>query len=157
MTNSEEIHRELQRRCDHRHGHQPLVSGRAKLAAIYPSGLCQAICRGLLRELSMKEGSVKCLLSLQGGEKISEKQAREITHHSKIQGQKGRKVLYKECTVISTQVVSSQLRLHIMIPTGSTGLFKGSLTAPRAANPLCTNRREVIPSLFGCRHFSTLN
>ena len=50
MTNSRAIARELSRRCNGQHSHQPLVDGRAKDAAMYPDGLCRAICRGLVKE-----------------------------------------------------------------------------------------------------------
>ena len=39
MSNAEMICKELQRRCDGRHEHQELVSGRAKDAARYPKEL----------------------------------------------------------------------------------------------------------------------
>ena len=43
MTNSQVLGRELNRRCDKSHEHQPLLDGRAKDAARYPPGLCRAI------------------------------------------------------------------------------------------------------------------
>ena len=47
MTNAWHIAEELSRKCDGSHEHQPLVSGRAHAAQVYPEGLCRAICRGL--------------------------------------------------------------------------------------------------------------
>ena len=47
MTNSVHIAKELNRICPRDHQHVHLVGGRAAGAAIYPHGLCQAICRGL--------------------------------------------------------------------------------------------------------------
>jgi hypothetical protein len=47
MTNSVHIANELQKVCPRYHAHVPLVVGRAAGAAIYPPGLCRAICRGL--------------------------------------------------------------------------------------------------------------
>ncbi len=47
MTNSVHIANELQKVCPRDHTHVPLVGGRAAGAAIYPPGLCRAICRGL--------------------------------------------------------------------------------------------------------------
>ena len=47
MTNSWLIGRELNRRCDGSHEHQPLIDGRAKDAARHPPALCRAICRGI--------------------------------------------------------------------------------------------------------------
>ncbi|MDA8583664.1 hypothetical protein N9L68_05505 [bacterium] len=48
MTNSRTIGRELRRKCDRKHEHQPLLDGRAKGAARYPPALCRAICRGIM-------------------------------------------------------------------------------------------------------------
>ena len=45
MTNSQCLVDELKKRCDRTHQHQPLIGGRAKRAAMYPEGLCQAIRR----------------------------------------------------------------------------------------------------------------
>ena len=50
MTNSRILGRELARKCDKTHEHQPLLDGRAKDAARYPPGLCRAICRGISKE-----------------------------------------------------------------------------------------------------------
>ena len=41
---------ELDVRCPHNHKHQHLVGGRARAAAEYPDGLCEAICRGLVKQ-----------------------------------------------------------------------------------------------------------
>ena len=62
MTNSDEIARELQKRCDGKHEHQQLISGRAGPAARYPEGLCRAICIGLAKELKNDEQHIKPLL-----------------------------------------------------------------------------------------------
>ena len=50
MTNSSVIGRELSRKCDGSHEHQPLIDGRARDAARYPPALCGAICRGIAKE-----------------------------------------------------------------------------------------------------------
>ena len=50
MINSWLIGRELKRKCDGTHEHQPLIDGRAKDAARYPPALCRAICRGITKE-----------------------------------------------------------------------------------------------------------
>ena len=50
-TNSTWISQELKRKCDRQHTHQPLVAGRAQQAAVYPPGLCKAICLGLQQEV----------------------------------------------------------------------------------------------------------
>ena len=64
MTSSPEIARALSRRCDRSHWHQTLTSGRVEKAAIYPEGLCRAICRGLVKQLELDTKDVKMLLSL---------------------------------------------------------------------------------------------
>ena len=60
LTSSWCIAEELTRRCpgDHRHAH--LLGNRAKQAAVYPEGLCDAVCRGLVRQ---KEFDTKKLVS----------------------------------------------------------------------------------------------
>jgi hypothetical protein len=64
LTNSDEIAKELQRRCNEKHEHQPLTGGRAAEAARYPEGLCKAICIGLMRELRNETQMVKPLMSV---------------------------------------------------------------------------------------------
>ena len=56
MTNSIGIAEELERKCDRGHVHQPLLEGRAAGAARYPPALCEAICRGLMREKEWQKG-----------------------------------------------------------------------------------------------------
>ena len=52
-SNSFEILQGLAKECsDKDHQHVPLMGGRAAAAAIYPTGLCDAICRGLRRQLA---------------------------------------------------------------------------------------------------------
>ena len=41
---------ELSRRCPGDHKHQGLIGGRASAAAEYPTGLCNALCKGLVRQ-----------------------------------------------------------------------------------------------------------
>jgi len=72
MTNSDEIARELSRRCDGAHKHQQLLEGRAKEAQVWPEELCKAICQGLIREIQMQEQEVKLLLRLNHFDKIEE-------------------------------------------------------------------------------------
>ena len=64
MTSSPEIARILDKRCDKSHWHQPLVSGRAVKAGEYPKGLCQAICRGLVKQIELDNKSMRMLLNL---------------------------------------------------------------------------------------------
>ena len=56
LTDSSHIAAELRRRCDKTHQHQQLLGGRAKLAAVYPPGLCKAVIRGLRAHLRTKYG-----------------------------------------------------------------------------------------------------
>ena len=51
LTNCPAIARELAVKCRRDHDHVNLVGGRAAGAAIYPPGLCRAICRGLAAQL----------------------------------------------------------------------------------------------------------
>eukprot|EP00973_Karenia_brevis_P082418 11424614-Karenia_brevis.AAC.1 len=74
MSNSECILEELKLRCDGKHKHQPLMSGRAKHAARYPVGLCEAICRGLSREKHQRQLKVKRLCTLRACDKIGKVQ-----------------------------------------------------------------------------------
>ena len=64
MTSSPETARNLTRRCDRSHWHQPLVNGRASKAALCPEGLCRAICKGLVKQIDLDEKEVKMLMSL---------------------------------------------------------------------------------------------
>ena len=56
LTNCKHIARELSRRCPRDHVHVPLVGGRAADAAIYPVGLCRAICQGLASQIEEDGG-----------------------------------------------------------------------------------------------------
>ena len=51
LTNCPGIARELARKCPRYHEHVHLVGGRAAGAALYPQGLCRAICRRLAAHL----------------------------------------------------------------------------------------------------------
>ena len=70
MSNAIEVLIAIERTCDDNHVHQPLVNGRAGFAAIYPQALCQAMCKGLVKQLHMKTCNVKSLLKLQLGDKV---------------------------------------------------------------------------------------
>ena len=54
MTNSEALAGKLSTQCDKRHKHQVLLDGRAKDAAKYPKGLCDAICSGLKADMQQR-------------------------------------------------------------------------------------------------------
>ena len=62
LSNSGKILRELKVKCDGSHTHQHLVGGRAGPAAVYPPALCRAICRGLVKQIHLKEARVNTLL-----------------------------------------------------------------------------------------------
>jgi hypothetical protein len=51
LTNCPAVARELAMKCPRNHQHVNLVGGRAAGAAIYPPGLCRAICRGLAAQV----------------------------------------------------------------------------------------------------------
>ena len=72
MSNSKEIIEAIDRACDGKHTHQPLLNGRAGPAAIYPPTLCQAICKGLVKQLPMQNGNVKSLLRLKKGDTVGD-------------------------------------------------------------------------------------
>lgn len=54
FTNNASVAEEIARKCDGSHKHVSLEGGRAKAAARYPEGLCEAICRGYMKELRKK-------------------------------------------------------------------------------------------------------
>ena len=64
MSNSDEILRELGKLCPGDHRHQHLVSGRAEDAAVYPDGLCRAICRGLVKQVEAERNHLRSILRL---------------------------------------------------------------------------------------------
>eukprot|EP00435_Cladocopium_sp_Y103_P059905 s740_g21.t1 len=54
LTNSEEIALQLNRVCPGDHEHESLMGGNAALAAEYPRALCQAMLRGLRRQMQKR-------------------------------------------------------------------------------------------------------
>ena len=62
LSNAEEILKGLGRKCDGQHQHQQLMSGRAGPAVVCPPALCK--CRGLMKQLQLKDWIVKSLLSV---------------------------------------------------------------------------------------------
>ena len=64
LTNSRSIGRELSRKCDQEHSHQPLVDGRAKDAARYPPALCRAICRGVAKERMQRQLGIRAVMEV---------------------------------------------------------------------------------------------
>ena len=67
MTNSVEVHRELDKQCTPgTHRHVQLMGGKARDAAIYPKALCRAVCRGVARQTEIDASdliSFKCQVS----------------------------------------------------------------------------------------------
>ena len=55
MSNCPAILRRLSKTCRGGHDHQRLVKGRAAQAAVYPNGLLDNICQGLLEEKSQSQ------------------------------------------------------------------------------------------------------
>ena len=80
MTNSFWLGLELKTKCDGSHRHQHLMGGRAKAAAVYPQGLCQAICAGLRNQLdngAREVQQLKCLMSVKASDKVEPLRAGE--------------------------------------------------------------------------------
>jgi len=78
MTNSIAVAEELSKKCQGGHVHTHLMGGnRASQAARYPQGLCEAICRGLVRELRWKEEGVQKLMSLSAKTVIDKREDHE--------------------------------------------------------------------------------
>ena len=80
MTNGFWLGQELSVKCDMRHAHQPLLSGRAEGAARYPPRLVQAICRGLLTEMKYRDQGVKSVAVIQKLSRIAIAQRKEVEH-----------------------------------------------------------------------------
>ena len=78
MTNSEDIAEELKRKCDRSHAHQALMDGRAKGAAIYPRGLCEAVCRGVKKEKQRRVQQLRCLMTVTADTKIDPDEDHEV-------------------------------------------------------------------------------
>ena len=72
MSNFDEILKELDKLCPGDHKHQHLVSGRAQEAAVYPDGLCRAICRGLIRQIENERNHLRAMLRLCALDKVRE-------------------------------------------------------------------------------------
>ena len=65
-----QLAKELDKRCNKGHIHQPLTGDRARLAAEYPTGLCRAICKGLMNQIRMEEQRVRPLMMLRHTDKV---------------------------------------------------------------------------------------
>jgi len=71
VTNSWGISEELNKKCDGAHVHAHLIGEkRAEKAARYPKGLCEAICRGLIKEQEWREDGVQKLMALKVTDRV---------------------------------------------------------------------------------------
>ena len=70
MTNSDAIATRLSKQCHRRHKHQVLFNGRAKDAAIYPKGLCEAISLGLQEDIRTRRMQLRTLLTVGPEDKV---------------------------------------------------------------------------------------
>ena len=84
MTNSQVLGRELSRKCDKSHEHQPLLDGRAKDAARYPPGLCRAICRGISAEKMLRACGITAMLSIRECMHLTSVDRRRITRRRRL-------------------------------------------------------------------------
>ena len=82
LTSSAEIARNLDKRCDKSHWHQPLVSGRAVKAGEYSQGLCQAICRGLVKQIELDHKNLRMLLNLRATDIVHGDMPQEEDEHT---------------------------------------------------------------------------
>ena len=80
MTNSPEMARALDRRCDGGHRHQHLVQGRAKQSEEYTDELCQAMCIGVKNQVKWDKTQTKCLLTVKSSDKVGEVPEEEYVH-----------------------------------------------------------------------------
>ena len=70
MTNSQCMAEELSKRCRGEHAHQALEGGRAKEARIYPEELCEAMVRGVIRQMEDNVESLRCLMTVKATDSI---------------------------------------------------------------------------------------
>ena len=73
MSNAGEVLAQLDKKCDGRHDHEPLLNGRAGPAAVYPAELCKAICKGMKRQMEFKRQKVQPILKLTVKDTVSER------------------------------------------------------------------------------------
>ena len=72
MTNSEELAEELSLRCNMKHEHQELAGQRNKDAAKSPEELCEAICRGLVKQMICQDAEIKYLMAVGAEDEIED-------------------------------------------------------------------------------------
>ena len=78
MTNSRAIAERLSKQCDKKHKHQVLLDGRAKQAAVYPRGLCEAISLGLKEDLQERTFQLRTLITVKAGDKVNQTQVNTL-------------------------------------------------------------------------------
>ena len=85
MTNSRALGHELSRRCNGKHQHQSLVDGRAQFAARYPTGLCKAICRSIIKLKREKHEAVRIVARIEGDIKRRVLDPEELHERSEVE------------------------------------------------------------------------
>ena len=80
LTNSVEVARALERRCDGSHPHQLLLNGRAKRAEEYTEELCKAMCKGIKDQMMLDQTQTKYLLKVDANDKVEEVPEEEYVH-----------------------------------------------------------------------------
>ena len=86
-TNCRGVADQLERKCSNNNGprdhrHVPLLNGRAKKAGEYPPGLCEAICRGLVRQIEVDHSTMSLVaeMILAEGKGAAKMQQKELNH-----------------------------------------------------------------------------
>jgi hypothetical protein len=86
-TNCRGVADQLERKCSNNNGprdhrHVPLLNGRAKKAGEYPPGLCEAICRGLVRQIEFDHTTMSLVAEviLAEGKGAAKRQQEDFNH-----------------------------------------------------------------------------
>ena len=79
VTNSAEMAKALEGRCEGRHRHVHLINGRAREAQVYPPKLVNAILKGIKKEL-MNKGEISELSSITAGPSPDETSSEPTEH-----------------------------------------------------------------------------
>ena len=58
MTSSRCVAKDIDRRCDGGHTHVPLMAGQEATAQVYPDILCEAICRGVVKQKKFDNSNI---------------------------------------------------------------------------------------------------
>ena len=84
MTNSRALGQTLSRKCDGMHQHQSLIDGKAQLASRYPTGLCKAICRGIITLKRERHDVVRTIAGTEGDVKRRVRDLEEFHEESEV-------------------------------------------------------------------------